>query len=488
MSIFEYPGIELRLCGRLKTRSGKAVTASPLSVGFETLDRKMFSPEKCYAAAGELGVKWARVQTGWNRCETVKGRYDFAWLDAVVDALLAQGMRPWFNLGYGNTLYMPNAPHPAAVGCIPHGYGQECLNAWKNFVTALTKRFAGRVNSFEIWNEPNIPCFWYPEQCSGKRYAELVALTAPLIKAANPAAETGGCTNAICCPFILEALGAGLGNHIDFFSVHPYFRVPEQDYFNDVVSLKNMFKRYAPHVKLFQGECGYPSTAHNNSSAWMGLFHNNENCQAHYVARRIVLDASAGFERISYFHIVDLMEGANVQADGKPRKPIMLGLLRGGSYAKKPSFYVLQNLAAIFDADCISADLWMNLDIKNYVPFISGAARLLATITGKFIRKGYPLYTWYYPEIIQHEWKGIGGIKVSGMQETPEKLGEPVVIDVQTGNAYETTNAQFTNYAFADHGDEMDAIDFTGNSFMIRGLPLTDYPLILTDKKAVDII
>lgn len=92
----------LEVLGKVRPRPSKSIAASPLGVGFETLDRQMFAPEPTYPFLAQLGAKWARVQTGWCRCEPAKGKYDFAWLDAIVDRLLAIGIQPWFNLGYGN--------------------------------------------------------------------------------------------------------------------------------------------------------------------------------------------------------------------------------------------------------------------------------------------------------------------------------------------------------------------------------------------------
>lgn len=476
----------LKLIGKLRTRHAGEVSASPLCVGFETLDRKMFTPAKCYDAVAGLGVKMARLQTGWNRCETVKGQYDFSWLDESVDELLSRGVRPWFNLGYGNILYMQNAPHPCAVGCIPHGYGDESVSGWEKFVFALVKHFAGRVSEFEIWNEPNIPCFWHPLKCSGKEYARLIEYTAPVIGEANPDAKIGGCSATIACAFIYEVMQTGVGKHLDFFSVHPYSPVPEQNYADNVESLKNIFAKFAPHVELWQGECGYPAQAHGHHDEWMNLDRGNETIQAHYVARRIVLDSMSGFKRISYFHICDLMESTYRQADGSVRPPVMLGLLHGKDYTPRKSWSVLRNLASIFDAECTVAPLWMNLHIKDYSGFKSGAWPLVSPITAKFIRRGYPLYAWYLPEELQKEWPGIDGVRLSGMIETPKALCSPVLIDVMSGNVFEPSDVFFTDYEFHDRGEEIDAVDLTGNAFMIRNLPMYDYPLLVTDRDAID--
>jgi hypothetical protein len=56
------------ILGKVRPRSAAEIAASPLGVGFETLDRKMFDPEPVYPFLAELGAKWARVQTGWCRC------------------------------------------------------------------------------------------------------------------------------------------------------------------------------------------------------------------------------------------------------------------------------------------------------------------------------------------------------------------------------------------------------------------------------------
>ena len=39
-------------------------------------------------------VKWVRVQSGWQRTERERGKYDFGWLDAIVDRLRSDGMTP----------------------------------------------------------------------------------------------------------------------------------------------------------------------------------------------------------------------------------------------------------------------------------------------------------------------------------------------------------------------------------------------------------
>ena len=153
----------LKEIGRLKGVCSKESRANRLGVGFECLDRKVFDPEKVYDKIAKSGLKFARCQTGWARTETQKGKYDFSWLDSVVDNLRSRGIQPWFNVGYGNPLYMDNLTNPTGVGHVPLYYGEECLQAWKNYVRALARHFKGRVDQFAICNESNQLPFWQPE-------------------------------------------------------------------------------------------------------------------------------------------------------------------------------------------------------------------------------------------------------------------------------------------------------------------------------------
>ena len=84
---------EFQSIGKLKTLRSSQIEQSPLSVGFEVLDRRRFEPTRTYEHLANLGVKWARCQTGWNRCERVKGEFTFDWLDEIVESLIEIGVQ-----------------------------------------------------------------------------------------------------------------------------------------------------------------------------------------------------------------------------------------------------------------------------------------------------------------------------------------------------------------------------------------------------------
>lgn len=472
MNIFADPSLKLSAAGKLQTRYSSEIESSPIGIGFETLDREMFQPEKCYDAVAAAGAKWARCQTGWNRCEPRQGEYDFTWLDDIVDNLLQRSIQPWFNLGYGNPVYMPDILSPTGVGYVPTGYDSDCLTAWEKFVMTLVKHFGERVKHWEIWNEPNLDLFWQPSQASGANYATLVAATAPIIKAVNPQAKISGCCSDIDVAFVQQALQAGIGNYLDSFAIHSYATLPEHNYFGNIAALRRLFQIYAPQIKLQQGECGYPSQTYNHQDSWLAPYFASEETQAKYVLRRIMLDSMVQLERISYFHIVDLTGRTYRLADGKARPPVRLGLLRGEDYTPKPAYNAFSNMASIFDGQCQSDQLYAVLKV-DWALRQTGALPFLAPIIGTFVRRKYPLYAYYFPEDLQRCWPGMNNVTLQILlqQSGLQQMTKPIIIDGLSGQVYSLT-----------------VCEKTANGYLrIHGLPLTDYPLIITDAAAVDL-
>ena len=186
----------LKKIGKVPQKSASEVKTSRLGIGFEKLDRDVFDPNKAYDKVARLGVKWARIQSGWAKCEKEKGVYDFAWLDVIVEELLSRGLTPWLCLCYGNPLYTPLAREVfGAVGCPPVGSEEERA-AWMRYVEATVKHFYGRITLFEIWNEPDCAYSWkhcFNEERDMVRnsyeYGEFARDTARVIRAVAPEAK-----------------------------------------------------------------------------------------------------------------------------------------------------------------------------------------------------------------------------------------------------------------------------------------------------------
>jgi len=422
------PFAGLTSVGKLKSRSSASIKASPLGVGYETLDRQHFDPVKTYQHAAQLGVKWARCQTGWARTEKTKGQYDFGWLDGVVDGLLKIGIQPWFNLGYGNPLYTTKAD-ATAVGWVPV-FDEAAMDGWKKFTAKIAEHFKGRVRHYEIWNEPNITNFWKPGKPDAASYVKLVEQTAPIIRQHAPdAVIIGGAFAGIPMDYIKQCLEAGMAKHIDKMSYHPYRSVPESGYDKEVQTMRQLLAKHdGARVALWQGENGCPSQ--KGGAGALRDVDWNETRQAKWLTRRILSDLRLEIELTSYFLIVDLV-GYRGSTNWK-------GLLRGKDYTPKPAYFAYQNLCALFDADTLKADLPVQVEGEKVV-------------TASFQRRGEPLYAYWTPESLT---KDVPSTKARVTVASKPK--SPALLDPLTGQVY-----------------RISAFD---------ALPLADYPLIIADQ------
>ena len=119
------------------------------SIGCETLDRDYATFANYKHLLGPLGVGWARLQSGWAKCEKQKGVYDFTWLDEHVNGVIEQGMKPWLSLSYGNPIYSKDGVTLNSSIWTD----EETMTAWCNYVRAIVRHYGDKVMMYEVWNE-----------------------------------------------------------------------------------------------------------------------------------------------------------------------------------------------------------------------------------------------------------------------------------------------------------------------------------------------
>ena len=464
-SLFDKGLPGLKAIGQLKAPSSRQIEKSNISIGFECLDRFIFDPEQCYDKLAETGTKWARCQTGWSRCETVKGTYDFHWLDEVVDNLRSRGIQPWFNVGFGNRLYMTNTFTDAAVGCVPLYYGDEAKLAWQNYVRALARQYRGRVTHWEIWNEPNIDAFWVPRKADPLAYLELIRLTGGIIREEIPGAKIGACLSGVLNDYVTQLIQAGVGKEIDFFAVHAYRVQPEQGYLGEIATLRRLFdENGGAQVRLWQGEAGFASWFPPKHWLHPTVLESEAN-QAKWMLRRFLTDQRAGLELSSFFQMVDMTARPYSMAKTTQKNPARHGILHGNTYERKMSFHTLGYYNALFDGDTVLVtNLSMKVDMGGAVT-PSNCVWHLPT-TAVFLRKAVPLYVYYLSADVQAGYAGLSNVQATVSTSGLQGIRNPVLVDLLRGGVYEIRGAVLT-----DQG-----------CVCFKDLPLTDYPLAITDR------
>ena len=463
--------------GALRPRSAKDIASSRIGIGMECLDRYMFKPEKTYAPLEALGAKWARLQTGWSRCERQEGIYDFAWLDEVVDRVIAAGVQPWFNVGYGNRLYSPDAPHESAVGQVPIYDGEKAVKGWQNFLRALGERYRDRVAYWEIWNEPNLDCFWHPRhKPSAEEYTKLVAISSEAIRTTHPKAKIAACVASASCAFIEGCLKAGMGPHIDVFAFHPYRPdlVPELEYPAIVERMRDIVRQLAPHVRLWQGECGAPSQTTGHHDTWMKLWNMNELNQAKWVIRRLMMDLYLDLDLAQYFHLCDLMETPYRQSNGQERPPVMLGILHGKVYTPKTAYTAMQSVCTLFDAETRPFPFYQS----DLTPVAAADTALQEPYTLLFRRRGAPVFAYYQATNPQDDIAPVPVSVTLAADNWPRKpddfLRHPVLVDLITQRVYALPDPE----RLTAKGQFRSRVRF-------NRLPCLDYPLLITERELV---
>lgn len=463
-------GASFEHLGKLRRVRSAEVRESGVSIGFECLDRDLFDPEPCYDRIAAIGVKNARVQTGWWKCEREKGVYDWTWLDGIVTNLTSRGIDVWFNVGFGNKLYMGDTFGEASVGFVPIHYGEECETAWKNFCRALAAHYRGRVDRFEIWNEVNGKSFWRPKEPNASEYARLVAITAEAIREAQPDARCGGCVMGFPQAYLNEFKSAGGHRHLDFFGLHPYDPLPEREWPNRVKWMRDLFRgagRGGRNIEVWQGESGFASWTPDKY--WQPrIVRESERAQAVWLLRRYVLDFSLGIPLSSYFQTADMMKKGYQMGHTEQgaMKVARQGVLNGLVYTPKPAFTALASVCAVF------RDGVRPVPAKGFkaTRAAEGAVPDGATVRGLVFARGRtPYYVYYMATDPQRAWSDR---TPSARLEIPvrgnlDAIRSPVLVNLLTGDVF--------------------ALPKRGSSaaLVIEGLPLSDTPMLVCDRSAI---
>ena len=352
-------------CGCVAAKKSSQIKSSRLGLGFEKLDRKAFDPEKAYDKVADLGVKWIRIQSGWQRTENEKGVYHFEWLDDIVDNLLCRGLKPWICLSYGNDLYTEAAKQVyGAVGCPPI-ITEEEKTAWYNYVCALTRRYKGKVKLYEVWNEPDGVWCW-KHGVNAEEYGRFVLETANAIKAGDKDAKVvGGALSGDDLAYVNSMFRTGASDYIEYFSYHVY-TWNEYDVFKRVKAFRGMCDHFNPAIRLIQGESGSQSRSDGRGALRRGGWTPLK--QAKQLARHTMADLMTEVEFTSYFSALDMAEGMRGAIGDKSSYMDFgyFGVLGAqfddngcavGEYSPKLSYKVLQTICSVFAEEFEVVDL-----------------------------------------------------------------------------------------------------------------------------------
>jgi len=125
-------------------------------------------------------------QTEWARIEKERGKFDWSILD---DLVARAGKRSiCLVLGHPPAWAAKGGPDGKQAAWMPPGSNRPpaTIALWRTYISAVTTRYKGRIQYYQIWNEPADKRFYtgeYPE------LANLVKVAYQTIKKIDPSAK-----------------------------------------------------------------------------------------------------------------------------------------------------------------------------------------------------------------------------------------------------------------------------------------------------------
>ncbi|MGB1250654.1 MAG: cellulase family glycosylhydrolase [Candidatus Promineifilaceae bacterium] len=297
------------------------------------------------AAMQDAGIRSIRLPLRWTIIEPQQDDFRWAKTDRAIELLHANnidiiGVLTWVPT-WANGQSSANTPS----GHFPEAYPPYSVADFTNFVNAVASRYRGKVQSYEIFNEPNSDLFWRPA-ANVSEYIPFLCDGYAAIKAvdSNAIVGMGGLVgNGI--DFIrqqrdlddyLPALYAqGAQNCFDIVTIHPYVHPVEVG----LNSLQTLFIDKTLAVMIANGDgdkpiwiteigwstapnaWGQPTVSEAEIATWIGQLYG----KLHSV------------ERIYWYNLRDVGNNPN-------SVELNFGLLRH-DLTPKPAFYTYKQLA-----------------------------------------------------------------------------------------------------------------------------------------------
>jgi hypothetical protein len=185
----------------------------------------------------EGGVTFVRQSFPWQDIEPNSGDYrnpqgqsSWAKYDFIVEQLGQAGIGIMARVDT-----IPRWARPQTDNFKDYDKGPpQDFNNYANFVAAIAARYKGRINHFQVWNEPNLDGEWGGKPISPEQYGVLLKYTAEKVKAVSPTAlivtaglaqttEDGVKTNNLSeLAFIERLYKSGAKPYFDILSVMDY--------------------------------------------------------------------------------------------------------------------------------------------------------------------------------------------------------------------------------------------------------------------------
>jgi hypothetical protein len=178
----------------------------------------------------DMGFRWVKQVFAWSDIEGAKkGHYNWTQADAVVQHAQDYGIKLLARLDRA----------PAWTGAQPPNGPPDNYEDFGDFCFAMASRYRGRIQAYQIWNEPNLAREWGGQPPNPEAYVRLLAIAYQRIKEADPNAivisaglTPTGTSSAEATPdtaYLEKMYQAGFQQYVDVVGLHAAgFKAPPE--------------------------------------------------------------------------------------------------------------------------------------------------------------------------------------------------------------------------------------------------------------------
>jgi len=211
------------------------------------------SLEKAAALMQEAGIAWLRMDFLWQEIEPEQGKLDFAKYDRIVELFSAHKINILgilhYNAAWASSGRQWNNP-------------PDDNQLFVNYATRVIGRYRDKIKYWEVWNEPDSPIYWTPQD-GLKSYCALLKEVYPAAKKIDPDCKilNGGLANGISS--VNRLYDNGAKDYFDVLNIH-IFESPLHDGAITRVAAyvraarKIMQRKGDGHKKIWVTEIGCP--------------------------------------------------------------------------------------------------------------------------------------------------------------------------------------------------------------------------------------
>ena len=234
---------------------------------------------------------------GWADINTSPGVYNWTNLDNLVSLSRSHGVDVLYTFGRTPTWASSNptgyCKYNPPGSCYPPASQQD----WKNFVAAITTRYAGQIKYWEMWNEPNAINLWAG---TTEQMVTMAQNAYPIITASSSAAVvlSPAPQGTSAYKWMAEYLAAGATPYADAIAFHGYLAST-----NGVSNPPEGIVALVRNMKSVMGQYGIESKPLWDTEHSWGANTDlpDQNQQSAWLARHVILSWSNGVARSIWY-------------------------------------------------------------------------------------------------------------------------------------------------------------------------------------------